>query len=82
MEAAFAIIITLQIALLGWFIYHSSQCAAFHERVAALESDMKAVKTEIGDHEKGLRGNLHHLRERLSPICLWVEVQMEQRDKR
>jgi hypothetical protein len=70
MEVAFGIVITLQLALLGWFIYHSSQCSAFHERVAKLEADSAAMKAEIGDHENGLRGSMHELRNTISPMYL------------
>jgi hypothetical protein len=37
MEIALGIIITLQLGIIGWLLTHSSQCAAFHERVAKIE---------------------------------------------
>ncbi len=37
MEAALAVVISLQVATIGWLLYHSSQCSVFHERVAKLE---------------------------------------------
>ena len=37
METALTLIIVLQAAIIGWILSHSSQCSAFHERVAALE---------------------------------------------
>lgn len=37
MEALIGVVITLQVATIGWLLYHSSQCSAFHERVARLE---------------------------------------------
>lgn len=37
MEAALGIVVTLQLAVIGWLLHHSSQCSAFHERVAKLE---------------------------------------------
>lgn len=40
MEAAIAIIGTLLVAVIGWILYHNSQCAAFHERLAKLEERM------------------------------------------
>jgi hypothetical protein len=46
MEAAIAIIIALQTATIGWLLYHSSQCSAFHERVASLEEWKRFVERE------------------------------------
>jgi hypothetical protein len=78
MEALLGIVITLQLALLGWFIYHSSQCTAFHERVASLEADVKSIKAEVGDHESGLRGSVHDLRNQISPMYLdWQRRQRQ-----
>jgi len=34
MEAA---LVTIVVALIGWILYHSSQCADVHERLAKLE---------------------------------------------
>ena len=41
MEVALGIVVTLQAATIGWLLYHSSQCSAFHERVAKLEEWMR-----------------------------------------
>lgn len=30
-------ILALQLTIIGWLLYHSSQCSSFHERVAKLE---------------------------------------------
>jgi hypothetical protein len=70
MEVAIGIVITLLIALLGALLYHISQCAAFHERVAKMESEVTAIKKEIGDHESGIRGSLHKLRGEISPLLI------------
>lgn len=70
MEALLGIIITLLVAIIGWLLYHSSQCSAFHERMARLESEVSSIKTEVGDHESGIRGNLHDLRNQISPMYI------------
>ncbi len=44
MEVALGIIITLLLAVISWILGHSSQCSAFHERVAKLETRMDAVE--------------------------------------
>lgn len=46
MEAALAIIIALQASTIGWLLYHSSQCSAFHERVARLEEWKRQQEAE------------------------------------
>lgn len=70
LEALLGIVVTLQVALIGWILYHSSQCSAFHERMASLEADMKRVKEDISAPETGLRANIHNLRSRITPVVL------------
>ena len=82
MEIALGIIITLLIALLGLLLNHISQCSKFHERLAAVEADVKGIKKELGDHESGIRGNLHDLRDKWSGPLSWAARQMEKDDKR
>ncbi len=81
MEVALGIIIALQTATVGWLLYHSSQCAAFHERVARMEAEMKSVKDEIGDHDKGLRGGIHKMRAEVTPFVLWIQAEQERRNR-
>jgi hypothetical protein len=77
MEAALGVIITLLVALLGVLLSHLSKCSVQHERTATLESEVKALKEEIGDHDSGIRGSIHVLNNRVTPIALWAERQME-----
>lgn len=70
MEAALGIIITLLVALLGLLLHHISNCSAFHERVASLESDMRSVKSEIGTaHNEGMRHRLHKSEGRIKMLA-------------
>ncbi len=41
MEALLAIVGTLLVAVIGWLLYHSSQCSKIHERVARLEEHLR-----------------------------------------
>jgi hypothetical protein len=79
MEIAIGIIITLLVALLGLLLNHISQCSRFHERLAKMEAEMLTVKHEIGDHGSGLRGSMHDLRDRMTPLAVWAEREMERR---
>jgi hypothetical protein len=76
MEIAIGIVITLLVALLGLLLNHISQCSRFHERLAKMEAEMQSVKAEIGNHETGIRGNLHELRNQISPM--FVDFQRRQ----
>lgn len=81
MEVALGIIITLLVALLGLLGNHISKCSAFHERVASLESDMKSVKSEIGDHQSGLRGAVHKLNNMLSGPYVKMQMDLERAER-
>lgn len=84
MDAALGIVISLQVATIGWLLWHSSQCAAFHERVAKLEAENQRIKQDIGDHTSGLRGAVHDLRGMLSGpyVKLQMELERLEREKR
>jgi len=43
MEIALGVICTLLLFMLGWIVAHSTQCSAFHERVASLEEWRKHI---------------------------------------
>jgi hypothetical protein len=70
MEIAIGIVITLLVALLGLLLNHISQCSKFHERMAATEAEVRGIKQEIGDHDTGIRGSLHRLRNEVSPLLI------------
>lgn len=78
MEVAIGIVITLLVALLGLLLNHISQCSKFHERMATMESEMQDVKREIGDHDSGLRGNMHRLRNEITPLMLEYQRRNEE----
>lgn len=49
------------------------------ERLAVVESDVKHIKEEIGDHNTGIRGWLHKLTNDISPYI--IRSQHDRRDK-
>ncbi len=75
--AFIGIVITLLVALLGLLLNHISQCSKFHERLAAMESEVRSIKAEIGDHDTGIRGNLHRLRNEVSPVMIEYQQRHE-----
>jgi hypothetical protein len=77
MEIAIGIVITLLVAVLGMLLNHISQCSKFHERLASMESEVRAIKAEIGDHDTGIRGNLHRLRNEVSPVMIEYQRRQE-----
>lgn len=69
-----AIIIPIALALVGaiWLLFrakvdrtekllddHIKEDVKVHERTAVLESEMARVDKDIGDHETGIRGEVH-----------------------
>lgn len=81
MDPALAVVVSLQVATIGWLLYHSSQCAAFHERVAKLEAENFRLRQDIGDHDSGLRGSVHDLREMMSGPYLKMQMELERLEK-
>lgn len=46
MEAAIAIVGTLLIAVIGWMLYHNSQCRGVEQRLTKLEEWRKRAEGE------------------------------------
>lgn len=65
---------------------HAKDCRDFRVKLAAdiatLQGDVSRVIRDIGDHESGLRGGMHDLRNRMTPLAIWAEREMEQREQR
>jgi hypothetical protein len=62
---------------------HIQKCSkSGEERAAALarlETQQERIIHDIGDHESGLRGSFHDLRDRMTPLAVWAEREMERR---
>jgi hypothetical protein len=56
---------------------HARDCRDFRARFATIEEQMRSVVHEIGDHETGIRGGLHQLRNQISPM--YIDWQRRQR---
>jgi hypothetical protein len=48
--------------------FHDDQRRAV--RLAVVESDVKGIKAELGDHDSGLRGWLHQIAGDISPYII------------
>lgn len=49
--------------------------------LAVLKMQQERLLIEVGSHETGLRGSLHKLRDELSPFAVYVQMEMEKRNK-
>lgn len=49
---------------------HVKECRARIAEAAVLRADLDRVMHEVGDHETGIRGNLHELRNQISPMYI------------
>jgi hypothetical protein len=49
---------------------HARECRDFRARFATAEQQIKSMSHEIGDHETGLRGSIHELRNQISPMYI------------
>lgn len=60
---------------------HAKDCRDFRVKlsgdIATLQGDVSRVMRDIGDHETGLRGSFHELRNRMTPLVIWAEREME-----
>ncbi len=67
--------------LAGLWWGHIKDCRARAAQDAVMRSDIDRLLHEVGDHETGIRGALHKLRDDLSPFALWVQMEMQRREK-
>ena len=74
---ALGILVAIQTAIVGFLAKamwsHVTECREFRAEVAAMGADVKRVKEDIGSHETGLRGSVHELKNRVTPVVLWFE---------
>lgn len=68
--------------VLSWIISHSKQCAKtqadFAREFGSIGAKLDRVITDIGDHDSGLRGQVHQLSTDISPYV--ISQQMKRRD--
>lgn len=56
---------------------HIRECRARIAEAAVMRADINRLMHEVGDHETGLRGAMHALRNEISPFVIWAERKME-----
>lgn len=49
---------------------HVKECRTRIAEAAVLRADLDRLMHEVGDHEHGIRGNLHELRNQISPMYI------------
>lgn len=72
-------ILTLTIAgVFGWMISHGKHCSERHAEASREFGDIGAkldrVIKDIGDHDSGLRGQVHDLAKDISPYVIREQV--------
>jgi hypothetical protein len=85
----FGILVTINSGIVGVLFLmlwgHIRDCRLAGEAragaLAALKSQQERLIHEVGDHETGLRGAMHKLREDLSPFAVWVQLEMQKRER-
>jgi hypothetical protein len=81
----FGILIGLQTTVLGavvWAIWsHSHDCRDFRVKLAAMIADigtrLTRIEMDIGTHDTGMRGDLHRLRNDVSPLITMERLRQE-----
>lgn len=74
----FGTVITLQVSVLGGVVLAVWKLA---QTVAELSSRLMRVERDIGDHDSGMRGDIHALRDKVMPFVLMESLRQEQREK-
>lgn len=74
-------LVSLVLALGAMLLSHFKDCRDFRVKMSAdmatLQADVKRVINDIGDHDSGMRGDIHDLRATVSPFVAWAERQQE-----
>lgn len=78
-DSVVKILIGCQAGLLGMFIWHLFKCRDTRVDIAAIRGSIERIQRDIGDHEHGMRGQLHEHAQALTRIGLDVDVLKERR---
>jgi hypothetical protein len=62
------IAVNVAFAKLWWD--HAKECRERRAEQASMQTTLETIRHEIGDHETGLRGSVHDLRNQISPMYL------------
>lgn len=68
------IFVTVIILICGALVQHIKECRDVRTLLAEIGSDLKRVQADIGDHDSGMRGDLHEHGRALfhQGGCLWM----------
>jgi len=79
---ALGILVTIQIAITGWFATqlwgHVSECRHRDALIEGHDHDIERMKADIGTHETGLRGAVH----RTANQCTALEMRVGSLERR
>lgn len=73
-EALIALLISTQVGLAGMFVWHLFKCRDTRVDIAAIRGCIERLQTDIGNHEHGMRGQLHEHANALARNTLEIEV--------
>ncbi len=85
----FGILVTINSGIVGVLFLmlwgHIGECRRSGEvragALAALKTQQERIVRDIGDHETGIRGDIHRLRGELSPFVVYAQMEMARREK-
>lgn len=72
----FGTVITLQVSVLGGVVLAVWKLA---QTVSELSARTLRMERDIGDHDSGMRGDIHDLRSKVMPFVLLQSLDMERR---
>lgn len=58
-DSLIKILIASQAGLLSMFVFHLFRCRDTRVDIAAIRGSIERIQKDIGDHEHGMRGQLH-----------------------
>lgn len=53
------LLIASQAGLLGMFVWHLFKCRDTRVDIASIKQSLSIIEHEVGDHERGIRGEMH-----------------------
>lgn len=85
-EWVLGILVAAQAGLLSFYIHHIIACnkrdrdraaenLQINTQLAAITEALKRLQTDVGTHETGLRGQVHALRNEVSPFIIRMRLQ-------
>jgi hypothetical protein len=83
----FSILVTINSGIVGVLFLmlwgHIRECRTAGESrsaaLAELKTQQNRILQDIGTHDTGLRGDVHDLRNLVTPLALWVQTERERR---